>query len=148
MEYLSIQKNISTSPRKLRLVADLVKNLSPEKAVEILAFTNKAAALPLSKAIKTAMANAKGANQVFFKSLEINEGTKLKRYRVGTAGRGRGRPYKKRMSHIKVVLTDEIPVGKLTLKNRNRKETRKKVELADLAIKAEPKVESLPEAVK
>lgn len=122
MEYIAIQKNITTSPRKLRLVADMVRKMNPNQALEILEFTNKAAALPLSKAIKTAIANTKGANQVFFKSLEINEGPKLKRYRVGTAGRGRGRPYKKRMSHIKVILTDEIPNDKLQISNKRGKE--------------------------
>jgi large subunit ribosomal protein L22 len=72
-----------------------------------LQFTSQAAAVPLSKAIKTAMANAK-KDDVIFKTIEINEGMKLKRYRAGTAGRGRGRPYKKRWSHIKIVLTDEM----------------------------------------
>jgi large subunit ribosomal protein L22 len=109
MEYTSIQKNITDSPRKLRLVADMIRKMKPAQALETLQFTNKAAALPLAKAIKTALANAK-TDDVVFKSLEINEGMKLKRYRAGTAGRGRGRPYKKRWSHIKIVLTDAMPM--------------------------------------
>lgn len=107
---MSIQKNIQDSPRKLRLVADMVRKMNPLKALEILEFTNKAAAEPLLKAIKTAVANAGSSENLVFKSLEINEASKLKRYRAGTAGRGRGRPYKKRWSHIKIVLTDEIKV--------------------------------------
>ncbi len=107
MEYTNIQKNITTSPRKLRLVADMVRKLSPEKALEVLEFDSHAASQPLSKAIKTALANAGNKESLTFKKLEINEGLKMKRQRVGTAGRGRGRPYKKRLSHIKVVLTDE-----------------------------------------
>jgi large subunit ribosomal protein L22 len=107
MDYTTIQKNIQNSPRKLRLVADMVRKMSPSEAVEVLQFTNQAAAVPLSKAIKTAMANAK-KDDVIFKTIEINEGMKLKRYRAGTAGRGRGRPYKKRWSHIKIVLTDDV----------------------------------------
>lgn len=106
---MTIQKNVGDSPRKLRLVADMVRGLTPEKAIEILQFTNKAAALPLAKAIKTVLANAAssgaGAANLVFKKIEINEGMKLKRYRVGTAGRGRGRPYKRRLSHIKIVLS-------------------------------------------
>ncbi|MBI2595907.1 hypothetical protein HYW46_04205 [Candidatus Daviesbacteria bacterium] len=109
MEYTTIQKNITTSPRKLRLVADMVRKMSPEQAVEILQFTNKAAAQPLIKAIKTVLANSKKAD-VVFKTIEINEGPKLKRYRVGTAGRGRGRPYRRRWSHIKIVLIDDLNV--------------------------------------
>ena len=103
----TIQKNISTSPRKLRLVADMVRKMSPEQALLTLEFTQNAASLPLSKAIKTVLANAKGSESLSFKSIEINEGMKLKRYRVGTAGRGRGRSYKKRTSQIKIILTDE-----------------------------------------
>jgi large subunit ribosomal protein L22 len=123
MEYRHIQKNISDSPRKLRLVADMIRKLSPARAIETLEFTNRAAAVSLSKAIKTAVANA-GKDDVTFKSLEINEAMKLRRNRVGTAGRGRSRPYKKRWSHIKIVLTDEIINDKLQMTNvKKRKET-------------------------
>lgn len=108
MEYMTNQKNIQSSPRKLRLVADMIRKMSPERALETLQFTNKAAALPLAKAIKTAVANAGKVENLAFKKLEINEGSKLKRYRPGTAGRGRGRPYKRRWSNIKVVLTDDV----------------------------------------
>lgn len=112
MEYTTIQKNISSSPRKLRLVADMVRKMDPYHALDILKFTNRGAATPLAKAIKTVIANAGSKEGLYFKSLEINEGLKLKRYRVGTAGAGRGRPYKKRMSQIKIVLTDEPIVSK------------------------------------
>jgi large subunit ribosomal protein L22 len=106
MDYVHIQKNINSSPRKLRLVADMVRKMAPEKAVETLLFTNRAAAQPLAKAIQTALANV-GKEGLSFKALEINEGMKMKRYRVGTAGRGRGRPYKKKFAHIRVVLTEK-----------------------------------------
>ena len=108
MEFITIQKNIGSSPRKLRLVAAMVRKMDPYAALDTLQFTSNAAALPLSKAIKTVLANSGSKEGVIFKSIEINEGLKAKRYRVGTAGRGRGRPYKKRMSHIKIVLTDDI----------------------------------------
>lgn len=110
MEAITIQKFIHTSPRKLRLVAQMVRNMDPNKALQTLRFTNKASALDLSKAIKTALANAKqkGIKSVSFSALEINEGPRLKRFRAGS--RGRARPYKRRMSHIKIVLTDDIQV--------------------------------------
>ena len=50
----TIQKYIRTSPRKLRFVADAIRSLSPKNALDYLKFTPKAAALPLSKAIKQA----------------------------------------------------------------------------------------------
>lgn len=113
MEFITIQKNIGSSPRKLRLVAALVRKMDPYAALQTLQFTTNAAAQPLAKAIKTVVANAGSIEGIAFKSIEINEGLKAKRYRVGTAGRGRGRPYKKRMSHIKIVLTDDIKVKPL-----------------------------------
>lgn len=86
----------------------MVRKMDPYAALEVLQFTSNAAAQPLAKAIKTVVANAGSKEGIVFKSIEINEGLKAKRYRVGTAGRGRGRPYKKRMSHIKIVLTDDV----------------------------------------
>lgn len=108
MEYTTIQKNIGDSPRKLRLVADMIRKMKPEQAIEMLSFTNRAAASPLAKAIKTAVANSNGKGSLVFKKIEINEGMKMKRNRVGTAGRGRSRPFRRRLSHIKIVLTDEV----------------------------------------
>lgn len=119
METTSIQKYIHTTPRKLRLVVDMVRKMQPEAAVQVLEFTPKLAAKDMSKAIKTALgdANMRGLNgqTIAFKSIEINEGPKMKRYRVGTAGRGRGRPYAKKISHIKIVLTDNLkPKSQIT----------------------------------
>lgn len=106
MEAQTIQKYVHTSPRKFRLVADLVRKMTPDKALETLRFTNKAASLDLIKAIKTVMANAKtkGMENINFKVVEINEGSRMKRFRAGA--KGRARPYKRRMSHIKIILTD------------------------------------------
>ena len=128
MEFITIQKNISSSPRKLRLVADMVRKMDPYAALDILQFTRNAAATPLAKAIKTVIANGGAKDGLSFKSIEINEGLKAKRYRVGTAGRGRGRPYKKRMSHIKIVLTDEKKVTKVTKVTKETKVRESKVQ--------------------
>lgn len=108
MEFITIQKNISDSPRKLRLVANMIRKMDPYAALDTLHFTKNAASEPLAKAIKTVIANAGSKEGLIFKSIEINEALKMRRYRVGTAGRGRGRPYKKRMSHIRIILTDEV----------------------------------------
>lgn len=109
MDITAIQKNIHTTPRKLRLVVDLVKKMTPAQALLTLQFTNKVAAEPLTKAIKTVMANAKQQNidqeKLIFKKLEINEGTKMKRFRAGT--KGRAKKYAKRTSHIRIVLEEK-----------------------------------------
>lgn len=107
MEAIHIQKFVHSTPRKLRLVAQMARKMEPNKALEVLKFINKEAALDLAKAIKTAIFNAKqkGMENVLFKSVEINEGPVMKRFKA--ASRGRALPYKKKMSHIKIVMTDE-----------------------------------------
>lgn len=108
MEVQTIQKYIHTSPRKLRLVADMIRKLSPAKAIETLRFTNKAAAKDLMSAIKVVLANAKQVGlkeeKTVFNKIEINEGSRMKRFRAGA--KGRARPFKRRMAHIKIVLSD------------------------------------------
>lgn len=109
MEAVALQKYIHTSPRKLRLVARMVGKMRPNQALDVLNFTPKVAARDLSFAIKVALANAKklgmDAEKAVFKTLEVDESSKMKRFR--SAARGRVRPYKRRMSHIKIVLSDE-----------------------------------------
>ncbi len=109
MEIIAIQKFEHTAPRKLRLVADLVRKMTPQKALVSLRFAHQAASTPLSKAIQSAMANAKQQNlkeeDLVFKSLEINEGPSMKRFHPGS--KGRANPYKKRTSHIRVVLSEK-----------------------------------------
>ncbi len=107
MEITSIQKNIGHTPRKLRLVADMVRSMSAQEAVMRLQFVRKAAALDLSKAIKTALGNAGSVDTpLYFKTLEVNEGIKMRRFHAGT--RGRVNPFKLRFSQMRIVLTDEV----------------------------------------
>lgn len=108
MEIQTIQRYIHTSPRKLRLLADMVRKMQPNKAIDVLKVTPKYAAKDLIKALETVLANAKSAGmdaeKIVIKKLEIDESMKMRRFRAGT--RGRVKPYKKRMSNIKIVLSD------------------------------------------
>ncbi|OGM15933.1 hypothetical protein A2V56_04930 [Candidatus Woesebacteria bacterium RBG_19FT_COMBO_42_9] len=117
MEIIATQKYLITSPKKLREVAAVAKKLSPIRAIEILPFIGKRAATPLLKVIKNAIASAKAKGssegELAFKEIQIGEGPRLKRFRAGA--HGRAKPYKRRMSHIRVVLTtqnSQIPVSK------------------------------------
>ncbi|MBI3576636.1 50S ribosomal protein L22 [Candidatus Gottesmanbacteria bacterium] len=109
MDYTATIKYIRTSPRKLRLVADAVRALPIERALGALLHVPQAAARPLADAISSAVANAKAkqadVSGLTFKTLEIGGGPVMKRYREVSRGQAHG--YKKRMSHIRVVLTDE-----------------------------------------
>ncbi len=114
MEAIAVQKYIRMSPQKLRVVADMVRKTSPQKALEILPLVRKRAAVPLEKTIRAAMANAKqkGAKEeeMVFKEIQINEG---RRFKWGQAvSRGEWHPIIKRYSHIRVVVETK-PVEKI-----------------------------------
>lgn len=107
MEVKAEAKYIRISPRKVRLVVDAIKGLTPQKAVSYLKFVNKRAAAPLSKLIKSAIANAQNnfslkPEDLKFKEIQVGEGPTLKRWQA--VSRGRAHPIMKRTSHIKVVL--------------------------------------------
>ncbi|MBI2600239.1 50S ribosomal protein L22 [Candidatus Daviesbacteria bacterium] len=142
MEITTIQKYIHTSPRKLRLVADMVRKLEPVRALDVLRVTPKYAAKDLTKALETVLANAKQSGldieKVAFKKIEIDESMKMRRFRAGT--RGRVKPYKKRMAHIKIVLSDELRVendSSAIKKEKGGKQT--EVVVDDLADKVKSK---------
>lgn len=102
----------------------MVRKMDPSRALDILRLTPKMAAKDLEKALSTVLANAKtaglDASKLAFKKIEINESMKMRRFRAGT--RGRVRPYKKRMSHIKIILTDDqIQNSKIKVQNDNLK---------------------------
>lgn len=103
-------KYVRTSPRKLREVADIVRNKPLEQALVELKFIRKRAAGLLEKALKSALANAENnyslnKKNLKIKFLEINEGPSFKRWRP--VSRGVAHPYKKKTSHIKIVLTEK-----------------------------------------
>lgn len=117
MEFKSEQKHLLLSPRKIRPVVDVIKKLTPVKALDVLPFVKKRASEFLFKVIKSALANAvqKGAdvNSLVFKEIQIGEGPRLKR--GNPVSRGRWHPIKKRMSHIKVILaTKKVDENKLS----------------------------------
>jgi large subunit ribosomal protein L22 len=106
MEFISTQKFIRMSPKKMRFVADVARKMKPGEAIEKLPFTGRQAAKPIINVIKTAIANAKikgiSEDGLIIKELMIGEGPRLKRGRP--VSRGRWHPYKRRMSHVRVVL--------------------------------------------
>lgn len=118
MDYRARAKNVKVSPRKVRLVADQIRELTIAKALIQLTVSPKRGAVSLKKALASAVANAVNNNNankdgLKIKSINITEGIKYKRYRY--AGRGRTRPYVKRTSHIDVILEDGVvkPMSKV-----------------------------------
>ena len=98
------------APRKVRLVADLIRRKEVREAENILLFTQKKAAVPLLKLLKQAVANATNNLQLpeeglFIKEILVDEGPALKR----TLPRSRGRAdvIRKKTSHIKIFLSQK-----------------------------------------
>jgi large subunit ribosomal protein L22 len=102
--------NCSVSPQKMRLVLDLVRGENAEEAVSRLRFTNKAAALPLSKLITSAIANAENnfglsREKLYIYQISADEAPMRKWRRFGA--RGRFKPILRRPCHVKVVLREK-----------------------------------------
>lgn len=113
-------KGVKVSTRKVRLVADAIRNQSVVEALRTLALTRKHGSYVLEKAIRSAVANSKlAADQLLIAQLTVNEGQFLKRYHAST--RGRIRPYKKRTTHITVVLKEKEAVKTTTAKKAEEK---------------------------
>jgi large subunit ribosomal protein L22 len=109
MEVTARAKYIRRTPRKTRLVADLVRGMRVEDALTALQFTPKHAALDVAKAIKSAAANAEhnhslSRDELFVKAIMVDEGPRIRRFRP--ASRGMAHPYAHRTCHITVVVED------------------------------------------
>jgi large subunit ribosomal protein L22 len=108
----AIAKNIRMSARKMRLVIGEIRNRDVNEAYSILQFSKKAAAEPIDKALRSAVANAVNkadlsgealdVDALFVREAYVNEGPTLRRFRA--AAMGRAAPIKKRMSHVTVVV--------------------------------------------
>ena len=109
MEAEARARHIGYPPRKVRQIADLIRGKNVEEALEILKFTERAAAVPMGKTVKSAMhnmVNKKGgtveAADMVIKSVLVDDGRTL--YRIRPRAQGRAYRIRKRSSHIKVVV--------------------------------------------
>ncbi len=102
--------NCPTSPRKMRLVADLVRGQKVEKALNILRFSSKEASRKLEKLLLSAIANWQAKNSeadleaagLFVQEIRVDGGMMLKRLRP--APQGRAHRIRKRSNHVTIVL--------------------------------------------
>lgn len=115
MNVQAIAKGVRMSPRKVGVVAALVRGRSVADALIILEHTPRRSADPVYKVVASAKANAENNHNLKPDTLSIVEisvspGPRLKRFRP--AARGRALPFQRRSSHIRVVLTGEERVAK------------------------------------
>mgnify|MGYP003348409840 CR=1 FL=1 len=125
-------KGVSMAPRKVSLIAHLVRGRSVADALTILEHTPKRAARPVAKVIASAKANAINThgfdgNTLVIESIQVTAGPRLKRFRA--AAMGRALPYQKKTSHISVVVAGSLKpkkaaVKKETAATKPKKETK------------------------
>ena len=102
-------KNYRQSPRKVRLLADLVRGKKVKKALAVLSFANKRSAEPFMKVLNSAVANAKvqgkSADVLFVKHVVVDKGLTTKRFMP--RARGSASTINRRSSHITIELAEK-----------------------------------------
>jgi large subunit ribosomal protein L22 len=124
MGVLAVAKGVRMSPRKVGVVAALVRGRSVEEALTILDHVPRRSAIAVKKTIQSARANADHNHNLKPDSLQIIEisvtsGPRLKRFRP--AAHGRALPFQRRTSHIRVVVDGEARVAKKSPKTEEEK---------------------------
>lgn len=122
----ALAKGVDQTPRKVSLVAALVRNRSVADALVILEHVPKRAALPVKKVIESARANAVNnhgldAKSLTISTLSVTTGPRLRRFKP--ASRGRALPFEKKTSHILVEVTGtekpkKKPAAKVAAENK------------------------------
>ncbi len=150
MQVSSTYRYAKISPFKAREVTRAIQGLPVSAALDLVAFSSKKAATLISKTLKSAIANAENnanlkVDGLVVKEAIVGEGPTMRR--MMTRARGSGSTIRKRSSHIRIVLTDEIEIKKRERKSGKKKggTTAKKKGQAK-AGKAEPNEKSKAEA--
>ena len=111
--YFAKLNDVPTSPRKMRILADLIRGMEVNKALSVLKFSSKEASIRLEKLLKSAIANwetkteqkADNAN-LYISSICVDSATMMKRLR--TAPQGRGYRIRKRSNHVTLYVDSKI----------------------------------------
>jgi large subunit ribosomal protein L22 len=105
-------RNLNISPRKVRLVADLIRGMEVNDALAQLQLLNKRSSHPLTKLIRSSVTNAKAkgldTNRLVIDTITVDKGKMLKR--ALARGRGRVSPIEKRQSHVNLMLRESSTV--------------------------------------
>ena len=112
MEARAIARSVGISPRKVRMVVDLIRGRGVNEAYSILKFSKKSATEPIEKTLRSAVANAQqkadaagsflDTDELIVREAYVNEGPRLKRFKA--AAMGRAAPRIKRTSQITIIV--------------------------------------------
>src|SRR5437588_5918177 len=128
MEVRSIYRYAKISPFKVREVTREIQGLPVSAALDLLAFTPKKAAFLINKTLKSAIANAENnanlkVDGLVVKEAVVGEGPTFKR--MMARARGSGSRILKRMSHIRIVLTDDVAIETRATRKAKREQKNK-----------------------
>lgn len=130
MEATAKLKNIPMSPRKMRLVVDLIRGKGVEDSLNILKFNKKEASTWLEKLLLSAIANweyktdmtrSADEHDLYIKEIFSDEGTSLKRFRP--AAHGRAHPFKRRTNHVTMVLDNRVEFEEAAVEENSEEQT-------------------------
>ena len=110
MDVQAVTKYVRLSPTKARDFARAIQGLPVPSAVKMTALSERKAAALIGKTLKSAVANAENnaglsAEDLIVKKAVIEEGPRMRRFRAGA--RGMYKPYRKKMSHIRIVIGEQ-----------------------------------------
>jgi large subunit ribosomal protein L22 len=133
-------KYLRMSPKKLRLIADLIRGMKVEAALNSLAFVNKLAKKPIIKLLNSAISNATNnfnlnKDNLFIKEIKVDMAGMLKRWQY--KAHGRATPLRKRNAHILIVLEELVPTKAKAKKVKAEKAVKVK-SLEEIKDKAAP----------
>ena len=106
-EAQAIASNIRISPRKLNLVAGLIRNKPASQAVATLTFSKRRIAQQVRKTLESAIANAENNHQLVVTRAEVGKSIVMRRFHA--RGRGRASRVEKWFSHLKIVVAERAP---------------------------------------
>ena len=109
-QYFAVLKNCPTSPRKMRLLADMIRGMEVNRALDVLKFSSKEASRKVEKLLMSAVANWQAKNEgsrledsnLYVKTIAVDSGRILKRLRP--APQGRAHRIRKRSNHVTLCL--------------------------------------------
>jgi len=140
MEIKAKLRHLRISPRKVRLIADLIRGMDAGQAQTQLRLLTKRSASPVLKLLNSAIANAKNnfgitdENNLFIKEIRVDQGPALKRWRARAMGRAGA--IRKRTSHISLILEEKV-ASQITIKKKT----------ATINKETLPEIQSMPEKI-
>jgi len=148
MPVIAKLRNLNIAPRKVRMVADLIRREKAKEALVILRFAIKRSAEPIEKLLRSAISNAKhnfnltDESNLYIAKITVDEGRKMKRWEP--RARGSASEIQKKTSHITLILDEIEKIGKKAAKQAEKMvKPESAVDIAEPTIKTSEEVKEI-----